>query len=133
MLEIANSADYYRSTRHLVSWSDLRPAEKDFLTILDDERSLERVVSLIQYVLVPSIRGRPAGPRGGRAERGARGARGGWGISNRVARYDFNEFLDDTKSTTAGTGNGRITLSPGTVPGFDLKVRPGIERGTPRG
>lgn len=79
MLEIASSADYYRSTRHLVSWSDLRPAEKDFLTILDDERSLERVVSLIQYVLVPSIRGRPAGPRGGRARAASAAAAEGGG------------------------------------------------------
>lgn len=81
-----------------------------------------------------------------------RRARNGKGISNQMVRYDFNEFLDDTKTTTAGltsattgdvgrrraattTAMNRMTseqaLSSRTA-GFDLKVRPGIERKNPR-
>lgn len=58
-----------------------------------------------------------------------------------MARYAFNEILDDTKtttsttptaSTTSTTASATIAVVVGNSSRFDLKVRPGIERKNPR-
>lgn len=58
-------------------------------------------------------------------------------VSNRVARYAFNEILDDAKTTTSTTSTisaamaAAATIAIVETARFDLKVRPGIERKNP--
>lgn len=60
-------------------------------------------------------------------------------VSNRVARYAFNEILDDAETTTSTTSTisaamaaAATTIAIVETARFDLKVRPGIERKNPR-
>lgn len=54
-----------------------------------------------------------------------------------MARYAFNEILDDAKTTTSTTSTISAAMAAAAIAivetaRFDLKVRPGIERKNPR-
>lgn len=105
---------------------------RDFLTILH-WREIPRKSHLINSTRT-YIRKRvemlKTNERNGKRRRGRR-------VSNRVARYAFNEILDDAKTTTSTTSISAAATAAATIAivetaRFDLKVRPGIERKNPR-
>lgn len=102
----------------------------DFLTILHWREIPQKshLINSTRTYIRKRVEMLKTNERNGKRRRGRR-------VSNRVARYAFNEILDDAKTTTSTTSTisaAAAAIAIVETARFDLKVRPGIERKNPR-